>query len=147
MANQTAEQLRAAAQAWGAAAAKLDDVLAWQRSMVEEYTRTRERIREIEAIMRNDKEWTGEERRKVDDRFKHGTAVMERIEQAARNAEFAGQEAQRLLREALKRRPGDGTKVRARWIEFLKPYAPYIWGTITAGAAWLAAQFKYTGGH
>ncbi len=145
---QTAELWRNAAQALGVATAKLEEVLQWMREMSRRVEAQGERITTLEATEREREKWNGQERRRIDDRLGSGDQTFRRIEQTARDAEKASLEAQRLLREVLQRRASDGTKVKSnKWVDLLIKLAPYIWGTVTAAAAWVAAHFTYTGGH
>jgi len=139
---QTADLLRAAAQALGVTTAKLDEVLLWQRHLAQEQKLQGERIAKLEK----GEEWTGEERRNVRERLKTGDHTFDAIKEIAVDAKKTADSAKLMLAEVLKRRASDGTRVRSKWLEFLKLAAPYIWATLSAAGSWIAAKFTYTGG-
>lgn len=136
---QTADLLRNAAQALGVTTAKLDEVLQWQRFLVNEMNEMRERVAKLEK----GEEWSGDERRNVRSRLADGDQTFLRIEEIAKDAEATANEAKRLLAETLKRRSSDGTRIRSRWWKLAEISAPVLIPMLISGAMWLYIHFKF----
>jgi len=144
MAGQMQELLLEVSRNLGVVERLLEEVKEEQRDQAKEIGSLKQLVAGLEAGLERDREWTGEERRKVGGRLETGDHTFQLLQQRVVNAENESARAYEVAKDALgaieahtSGKHGGPTKRVNRWWKLVELLIPYVVPVIISGLAGL----------